>query len=81
MTASSLATCGSSELDIAKLFSGLEKKQVAPNVASLIGHNSVREKAMGGSFDREPTPAEREKMQAIVRQAMQDGAGRAFDGA
>ncbi len=69
-----VGNCGSSDLDIAKLFSSIEKKQVSLNVASLIGHNSVREKAMGGSFDREPTTAERTKMKTIVRQAMQDGA-------
>jgi len=69
-----VGNCGSSDLDIGKLFRNIEAKKVSINVASLVGHNSVREKAMGGSFDREPTPAEREKMQAIVRQAMQDGA-------
>ena len=69
-----VGNCGSSDLDIAKLFQNIEAKKVSINVASLIGHNSVREKAMGGSFDREPTPAEREKMKAIVRQAMEDGA-------
>ncbi len=69
-----VGNCGSSDLDLGKLFRGLETKKVSLNVASLIGHNSVRSAAMGGSFDREPTPAEREKMRAIVRQAMQDGA-------
>jgi len=69
-----VGNCGSSDLDIGKLFRDLETKKVALNVATLIGHNSVRAKAMGGSFDRAPTPAEREKMQAIVRQAMRDGA-------
>ncbi|MEI6193886.1 MAG: D-aminoacylase [Verrucomicrobiota bacterium] len=69
-----VGNCGSSDLDIGKLFHKIETNKVSRNVASLVGHNSVREAAMGGSFDREPTPAEREKMQAIVRQAMQDGA-------
>lgn len=69
-----VGNCGGSDLDLGKLFRAIEAKKVSLNVASLIGHNSVRAKAMGGSFDREPTPAEREQMQAIVRQAMQDGA-------
>ncbi|HSY18199.1 MAG TPA: D-aminoacylase [Candidatus Acidoferrales bacterium] len=69
-----VGNCGDSALDISKLFAGIEQKHVALNVASLVGHNSVREKAMGGSFDREPTLAEREKMKAIVHQAMADGA-------
>ena len=64
-----VGNCGSSDLDIAKLFSGIEKKTISLNVASLIGHNSVRENAMGGSFDREPTATERERMKVIVRQA------------
>ena len=69
-----VGNCGSSDLDIGELFRNIETKKVSINVASLVGHNSVREKAMGGSFDREPTPAEREKMKTLVRQAMQDGA-------
>ena len=35
-----VGNCGSSDLDIAKLFTGIEKKTVSINVASLIGHNS-----------------------------------------
>src|SRR5207245_7476508 len=48
--------------------------KVAVNVATLIGHNTVREKAMGGSFDRPPTEEELQKMKAMVEQAMEDGA-------
>ena len=44
------------------------------NVATLIGHNTVREKAMGGSFDRPPTPEELVKMKAHVDRAMREGA-------
>jgi len=44
------------------------------NVGSLVGHNSVREEAMMGSFDRPPTPEEMQQMQALVRQAMKEGA-------
>ena len=68
-----VGNCGSSGLDIGKLFKNIENKKVSLNVASLIGHNSVREKAMGGSFDREPSAIEREHMKEIVRQAMRDG--------
>jgi N-acyl-D-amino-acid deacylase len=66
--------CGGSTLDVAKLFRAVEHTNVAVNVATLVGHNSVREKAMGGSFDRPPTPQELEKMKAFVEQAMKDGA-------
>ena len=66
--------CGGSALDIAKLFHTVEQTNVAVNVATLVGHNSVREKAMGGSFDRPPTPQELAQMKALVAQAMKDGA-------
>jgi len=44
------------------------------NVATLIGHNTVRSQAMGGSFDRLPTEKELHAMKSLVDQAMQDGA-------
>jgi len=69
-----VGNCGSSDTDIAKLFQKIETNHVSLNVASLIGHNSVRSQAMGGSFDRVPTAEELAKMKIIVRQAMQDGA-------
>ena len=66
--------CGSSTLDVARFFRGIERTNAAVNVATLIGHNSVRRKAMGGSFARPPTPAELAQMKALVGQAMKDGA-------
>jgi len=66
--------CGSSALNIAKLFRAVEQTNVAVNVATLVGHNSVREKAMGGSFDRPPTAEELAQMKVLVEQAMKDGA-------
>lgn len=66
--------CGSSALDIAKFFSEIETTNVAVNVATLVGHNDVRRKAMGGSFDRAPTAAELDRMRTLVRDAMEAGA-------
>ena len=66
--------CGDSALDVAKLFRAFEQTNVAVNTATLVGHNSVRKKAMGGSFDRPPTPQELAQMKALVEQAMKDGA-------
>lgn len=66
--------CGGSTLDVAKFFRAIEQTNVAVNVATLVGHNDVREKAMGGSFDRAPTAEELGKMKALVEQAMKDGA-------
>ncbi len=66
--------CGGSRTDIAKFFAELDAGGCGINVATLIGHNSVREKAMHGSFDRPPSPEELEEMKALVEQAMKDGA-------
>jgi N-acyl-D-amino-acid deacylase len=66
--------CGGSAIDVEKMFREIEETNVAVNVATLIGHNSVRRSAMGGSFDRPPTDAELEKMKSLVDQAMEDGA-------
>src|ERR1035441_2349489 len=38
--------CGGSTLNVAKLFRAVEQTNVAVNVATLVGHNTVREKAM-----------------------------------
>jgi N-acyl-D-amino-acid deacylase len=69
-----VGNCGASALDIGQLFKDIEHAGVSVNVASLIGHNDVREKAMGGTFDRPPTDAEMARMKALVDQAMKDGA-------
>lgn len=66
--------CGGSTLDVDALFAKVEATNVAVNVATLVGHNSVRGKAMGGSFMRPPTAEELQKMKSLVEQAMNDGA-------
>ena len=51
----------------------LQNKGVSVNVASFIGATTVRENVIGFE-DRDPTRQELEAMQALVRQAMQEGA-------
>jgi N-acyl-D-aspartate/D-glutamate deacylase len=46
---------------------------IAPNAALLVGHGSVRQLVMGME-NREPTPEELEKMKALVKEAMDQGA-------
>jgi N-acyl-D-amino-acid deacylase len=46
---------------------------VSPNVASFVGATTVRIHELGHE-DRAPTPEELERMRALVRQAMQEGA-------
>jgi N-acyl-D-amino-acid deacylase len=51
----------------------LEKKGISTNVASFIGATTVRVHELGYA-DRAPTTAELDRMIALVRQAMQEGA-------
>jgi len=69
-----VGNCGGSALDVGKFFREIQRKRISINAATLIGHNTVRRKAMGGDFDRPPTPAELSKMKSLVDQAMKDGA-------
>jgi len=69
-----VGNCGGSALDVGKFYHDVEQNRVSLNVTTLIGHNTVREAAMGGSFDRPPTPEEMARMKTLVDRAMQDGA-------
>jgi len=51
----------------------LESKGIAPNVASFVGHTTVRVHEVGES-DVDPTPAQLARMQGLVRAAMNEGA-------
>ncbi len=50
-----------------------EHEGIGPNAALLVGHRSVR-KLVLGEEDREPTSEELEKMKALVKEAMEQGA-------
>jgi N-acyl-D-amino-acid deacylase len=66
--------CGSSNTNVGEFFSHVEKTKTAVNVATLIGHNSVRRRGMGGNFKRPPTETELTHMKTQVDRAMRDGA-------
>ncbi len=51
----------------------LQKRGMAPNVASFVGASTVRDYVLG-QVNRAPTPAELEQMKALVDQAMREGA-------
>jgi N-acyl-D-amino-acid deacylase len=51
----------------------LERKGIAPNVASFVGASTVRINLLGES-DVQPTPTQLTAMQGLVRQAMEEGA-------
>lgn len=65
--------CGGSNIDIKSYFNRLDSIGMSLNVASLIGHNSVRREIMGDA-QRDPKPDEQQKMELLVEQAMRDGA-------
>jgi N-acyl-D-amino-acid deacylase len=54
-------------------FTRLQKAGTPLNIGTYVGAAQVREAVLGDA-DRAPTPAELEKMQALVAQAMQEGA-------
>jgi len=60
--------------DLAAMFSRLEAKPVAVNVASYAGHGAVRRRVLGDDFKRAATPAEVERMKALVKVEMDAGA-------
>ena len=65
--------CGNSETDLAAAYAKLRAQGISINYSSLIGHNSVRAAVMGRD-QRDPTPEEQTKMEALVEQDMRDGA-------
>jgi N-acyl-D-amino-acid deacylase len=64
--------CGGSNLDIAAYFRRLDSAKISINVASLIGHNTVR-RAVMGDLQRDPTLDEQIKMEGLVEKAMREG--------
>ena len=69
-----LGNCGSSKLNLGDFYSQIENKGFSPNIASLIGHGTVRKQVMGGSFRRPPNSSELAQMKKHVEKAMIDGA-------
>src|SRR5689334_8412653 len=65
--------CGSGPTDVAAYFKTLEKGGIGSNVIHQVPHNDVRAKVMGNA-NRLPTDEELKKMEALVDQAMKDGA-------
>ncbi|PKO17036.1 aminoacylase [candidate division BRC1 bacterium HGW-BRC1-1] len=65
--------CGGSYLNLDEAFTSMTTTGIGVNVASLVGHNSVRSKVMGNS-SQDPTTTEIQAMQGLVERAMRDGA-------
>ncbi|NLF18100.1 MAG: amidohydrolase family protein, partial [Lentisphaerae bacterium] len=65
--------CGFGPIDFETLRRNLEGAKDGPNLAMMIGHNSVREKVIGLD-DRAPSADELRQMQRLVEAAMAHGA-------
>jgi N-acyl-D-amino-acid deacylase len=65
--------CGGSNLEIANYFKRIDSVRTSINIATLIGHNTVR-RAVLGDANREPTLEEQNRMNTLVESAMKDGA-------
>jgi N-acyl-D-amino-acid deacylase len=65
--------CGSSQVHVGDWFRKLEKLGLGLNVATLVGHNSVRREVMG-SEDRKASADDISSMQALIEEAMKEGA-------
>lgn len=65
---------GGGPVDMAEQREALLEHGLGVNVAQLVPHGSVRNEAMDGSFDREPTPEEMAQMLQFVRNGMEAGA-------
>ena len=58
---------------LAEYYARLERQGIGINMATYVGATQVRRMVLGDD-DRDPTPAELERMRGLVRQAMRDGA-------
>ena len=59
---------------IAEQRARLESRGHGPNAALMVGHNTIRARALGDDFMRPATAAEVERMTEMVEQAMAEGA-------
>jgi N-acyl-D-amino-acid deacylase len=65
--------CGNSADDLNYFFFKIDSIKTSINVASLVGHNTVRRLIMGND-NRLATPEEQLKMEALIAKAMKEGA-------
>lgn len=65
--------CGASNVDIKRYFRFLDSLRLSVNVGTLVGHNDIRKEVMGRA-NRKPSDSEMRRMEALVEQAMKEGA-------
>jgi len=65
--------CGGSNLEVSNYFKRIDSVRTSINIATLIGHNTVR-RAVLGDINREPSAEEQSRMESLVENAMKEGA-------
>ena len=65
---------GGSPIPLARYLDSLQKSPGAVNVGMYVGHGSIRDSVMGEDFKRIATPAEVDRMKAMLASEMQAGA-------
>lgn len=65
---------GSSMRPLREFYAKLERTPPAINLASFVGHGTVRREVMGEDFKREARPEEIARMQALIEDDMKSGA-------
>ena len=65
--------CGGSSDRLKDFFARIDQDRVSINVASLIGHNTIRRQVLGLA-NRVASPEDQARMESMVREAMQEGA-------
>lgn len=66
--------CGMSRFPVGRFLDEVETAGPAINFATLVGHGTVRNRAMGAASDRTPTPQEVGEMRRLAEEAMDQGA-------
>jgi N-acyl-D-amino-acid deacylase len=64
---------GGSEVPLGPFLAKVAATRITPNFASFIGQGAIRSRVIG-DVDRASTPEEMDKMRALVRQGMEEGA-------
>ena len=74
ITTSVVGQDGGSHFPLQTWFDSVTAKGVALNIASFVGHGTVREQAMGTDFRKPATPEQIARMKELVAQEMKSGA-------
>jgi N-acyl-D-amino-acid deacylase len=65
---------GGSQFPLARFFARLDSQPVAVNVASYVGHGTLRRRVLGDDYKRVATDAEVERMTQLLREELDAGA-------